>query len=112
MNSVIVTNMAKPKICGNCDLWNIDKEFCMLLHQNNSDKMTVRKDCTLKSIDALIEKLHIIAELYPISYNYMHIDINDATQRIIQDARDYGIRCGIEIAIKTIKDYCEEMEDF
>lgn len=92
--SVIVTGMDIPKYCSDCSMryYNMG---CWItengLDWENCDKIRL-EDCPLKSIDGLIDKIIEQGDLYAIG----------------GIAGGKLVKFGIQIAIKTIKEYCGE----
>ncbi len=87
----VIAQIDMPNMCGRCDMWDISLEMCRLLVQPNEDKMTIRKDCPLKSVDGLIEKIEKYGGNEEKSaYKNLHPSYTR----------------GLKDAIKIIKQYC------
>ena len=91
--SVILTGMNTPNMCGRCELWDIDREICMRLVQTNADKMTIRNDCPVKSVEGLIERIEKIG--------------GNEEKSVYKNLNPSYVQ-GLKEAIKTIKEYCEQ----
>ena len=91
MNGVIITGMDMPKTCGDCELYEVKNSTMECRRTGKKVGTSVgcyerMKDCHIKSIDGLIEKLKEAKESRPKG------DI---------------AKPGLSVAIHIIKEYCE-----
>ena len=95
--SIIVTGMDMPKYCGSCDMSGTGvcrKWMCLTSYEMGKKRA---EDCSLKSIDGLIDKINS-KKIYKGRAYYS--DMHDADMDKIHDI-------ALDKAIKIIKEHCE-----